>query len=293
MLKTFTGGNTRIYNAGFGGKTLNYIADNYTAIMAAFSNVKSALLVIDVNSANGTRTEYENGIRTGLERMIALLQADEIAVAVASPQPMFYYPADNGGLPAINSAGEFAIAVNVGKDICTKYNLPFVNLGEITNRVMESPYFTSDTFYGDRIHFGDGGHKFEGYELYGELIHPIIYYNGESKKFIPLESNRCELSAVSGISANLVSGYRSIVLGNNTRTDVLARYYIISKVPFKIGGVDISGWAYNCDTYIDGTLYTQGVPTLGDTVQAGTHEITIVPQTGKTVRYSGLIIDSE
>lgn len=292
MIQTFTGKSTRVYNGGFGGKTLNYIADNYAGIMAAFSNVKSALLVIDVNRANGTRVEYENGIRTGLERMIALLQADEIAIAIASPQPMFFYPADNGGLPAINSAGEFAIAVNIGKDICTKYNLPFINLGEITNRVMESPYFTSDTFYGDRIHFGDGGHKFEGYELYGELIHPIIIYDG-GKKMIRLESNQCELSANSGIQSQVVGGYRSIVLqATHTRTDVLARFYIINKVPCKFSGVAISGWAYNSDMYVDGALYTQGVPTAGATVQPGTHEITIKPEADKIVRFSGLIIES-
>lgn len=292
MIQTFTGKSTRVYNGGFGGKTLNYIADNYEGIMAAFSNVKSALLVIDVNSANGTRAEYENGIRTGLERMIALLQADGIAIAIASPQPVFFYPADNGGLPAINSAGEFAIAVNIGKDICTKYNLPFINLGEITNRVMESPYFTSDTFYGDRIHFGDGGHKFEGYELYGELIHPIIIYDG-GNKMIRLESNRCELPAVSGIQANTVRGYRSIVLqADHTRTDVLARFYIISLIPFRLGGVDISGWAYNSDMYVDGELYTEGTSAKGAVIQPGTHEVTIKPEAGKLVRFSGLTIES-
>ena len=292
MVRIFNGNSSfRVYNGGFGGKTLNYIADNYTAIMAAFSNVKSALLVIDANSASQTRADYETRTRSGLERMIALLQNDGIAVAVASPQPMFYYPADDGTLPAVNSAGEFAIAVNIGKDICEKYGIPFINLGGITNRVMESPYLKASDFYGDRIHFGDGGHKFEAYELYGELIHPIIYFDGK-KTYIPLESNKCELSASSGISASTIDGYRSIVLQNtHTRTDVLVRFYIISEVPFKVGGIDMS-FAYNADTYVDGVLYQEGVSTLGATIQAGTHEVTIKPEAGKIVRFSGLMIES-
>lgn len=291
MIRTFNGSSVRVYNAGFGGKTLNYIADNYSAIMAAFTDVKSALLVIDANSANGTRSEYAENIRLGLERMIALLKEDGIAIAIASPQPMFFYTADNNGLPAINSAGEFAIAVNIGKDICAKYNLPFINLGDITNKVMDSPYFTSSTFFGDRIHFGDGGHKFEAYELYGELIHPIIIYDG-GKKLIRVESNQCELSENSGISATVVNGYRSIVLqATHTRTDVLARFYIISKIPFKLGGVEMS-WAYNSDMYVDGVLYTEGVATMGEVIPAGTHEVTIKPEAEKIVRFSGLMIES-
>lgn len=291
MLNTFTGGARRVYNAGFGGKTLNYIADHYSDIMAAFSNVKSALLVIDVNSASGTRAEYASSIRTGMERMINLLQQDGIAVAIASPQPMFYYPADDGTLPALNSAGEFAIAVNIGKDICKKYDLPFINLGELTNKVMESPYLKSSDFYGDRIHFGDGGHKFEAYELYGELIHPIIYYDG-TDKLIGVESNRCELSEDSGISASTVGGYRSIVLtASNTRMDVLARFYIISNVPFKIKGVAVSGWTSYYDVFVDGTAYTSNTVEAGDEIPAGAHEITIKPTaTEHIVRFSGIIV---
>ena len=290
MIRTFNGSSVRVYNGGFGGKTLNYIANNYAAIMAAFDNVKSALVIIDVNSAGNTREEYANAVKTEVERLIKLLQDDGVAVAVASPQPMFFYPADNNGLPAINSAGEFAIAVNIGKDICDRHNIPFINLGEITNGVMESPYFTSNTFYGDRIHFGDGGHKLEAYELYGELIHPIIYFDG-AEKLIRLESNRCELSENSAIQSTVVGDYRSIVLqANHGRTDVLARFYIVSKVPFSLAGVEISGWAYNCDTYVDGDLYSEGVPTAGATIQPGAHEITIKPEVGKIVRFSGLIV---
>jgi hypothetical protein len=290
MIQTFNGSSVRVYNGGFGGKTLNYIVNNYSAIMAAFSDVKSALIVIDINSASDTREEYITRIKTGLEKLANLLINDGIAVAVASPQPMFFFPADHNGLPALNSAGEFALAVNVGKDICEKYELPFINLGELTNKVMRSPYFTSNTFFGDRIHFGDSGHKFEAYELYGELVHPIIYFDG-TEQLIRLESNQCELSENSGINDTVVGGYRSIVLQNtHTRTDVIARFYIISKIPFRVGGVEIEGYAYNSDTYVDGVLYTAGVPTAGGTIPAGTHEITIRPELGKIVRFSGLVV---
>lgn len=299
MLNTFTGGSARIYNAGFGGKTLNYIADNYGSIMSAFSNVKSALVIIDVNSAANSRADYIANIRRGLTRMIELLRASNIAVAIASPQPMFYYPADNNGLPAINSAGEYAIAVNIGKDICRKYDIPFIDLGQITNDVMSSPYLKTTDFFGDRIHFNEGGHKFEGYELYGELIHPIVMFE-TSPIFVGIESNRGELSANSGVNSSdaaNIGGYRSIVLqANHARTDVLHRIYAIAKAPFKLSGIIISGWASNYDVYVDGTLYMSSVKTEtysgSETISAGCHEITVKPKSGVIVRYSGLVFNA-
>ena len=292
MINTFTGGNTRVYNAGFGGQTLNYIVNNYFTIMSAFNNVKSALIVIDANSSAGTREHYEESIRSGLTDLIHLLQNDNIAVAVASPQPMFYFPADNSGLPAINSAGEFAIAVNIGKDICNEFDIPFINLGEITNNIMSSPYFKTTDFYGDRVHFGDGGHKFEGFELYGELIHPIVI-SESNPIFVNLDSNMGELSAISGIYSSNIDGYRSIVLfADNTRTDVLHRIYVIAKAPFRISGIPIEGWTAYYNVYVDGELYTSNTTDAGDDIAPGCHTITVTPTaTEHIVRYSGLIFD--
>lgn len=293
MLNTFTNGTTRIYNAGFGGKTLNYIVDNYYSIMSAFSDVKSALIIPDTNSAGATREQYETDIRNGLNNLINLLRQDNIAIAIASPQPMFYYPADNTGLPAINNAGVVAIAVNIAKDICEKENIPFIDLGGITNNIMSSPYFKTTDFYGDRLHFGDSGHKFEAYELYGQLIHPVVnleYF----PIFVNLDSDMGELSAVSGISSGNIDGYRSIILDNaHTRTDVLHRIYIIAKTPFAIEGVFINGWASYYDVYVDGVLYTSNTTDRGADITAGCHEITVKPTgTNHVVRYSGLFFES-
>lgn len=292
MINTFTGGSKRVYNAGFGGKTLNYIADNYANIMNAFSDVKSAILVIDANSASGTRAEYEEGIRTGLTRMFELLKADGISFAVMSPQPMFFYPADDGTLPAINSAGEYYIGVNIGKDLCIQYNVPFIDLGNKTNYMMDSPYLNSQYFLGDRIHFGDNGHRVEAYELYGELIHPILYFDG-SETYIGLQSNKGELSEASGISASFIGGYQSIVLqATNTRTDVLHRIYVLSRIPFTIKGITISGWTAYYDVLVDGETYTSNTVAKGDAIPAGWHEITVKPTAAEhVVRYSGLVFE--
>lgn len=292
MIRTFTGSQTkRVYNAGFGGKTLNYIADNYSNIMSAFDNVKSAIIVIDVNSASGTREEYINGIKTGITRLFNLLREDGISFAVMSPQPMFYYPSE-GELPAINSAGEYYIGVNIAKDLCNQYNVPFIDVAKHTNYMIDSPYLNSQYFLGDRIHFGDNGHRVEAYEIFGELIHPILYFDG-NETYIGLQSNKGELSSDSGISANFVGGYQSIVLSaSNTRTDVLHRIYVLAKSPFTIKGIEISGWTSYYDVFVDDVLYTSNTINKGDTINAGWHEITIKPTAiNHVVRYSGLIFE--
>ena len=155
---------------------------------------------------------------------------------------------------------------------------------------MSSPYFKTTDFFGDRIHFSDGGHKFEGYELYGELVHPIVMFE-DSQIFVNLESNMGELSSQSGISASSIDGNRSIILqATNTRTDVLHRIYVIAKAPFTLEGVVIAGWAIYYDVYVDGVLYTSNTTDKGAVVSAGCHEITVKPTgTGHIVRYSGLI----
>ena len=287
----------RIYNAGFSGKKIGYVIENFEAEFGSgtpYEDTKMIGISFGINDRVDTIAEYGTFVKD-LTTLANLCFDKGIQPFMLTCQCTC--ESANGVDPNRSEWENMAYANKAKYEVAKLLDLEILDVSKATAHFIEYSNKPLLQIMHDLCHFGDGGHEFESGFFFSEIVPRTIFVDGEmnigfttqgiKSDVVFADGNNTRLSILSSVQNGFkakVASVTGIFTGDIVLLD--AWVFIDGKKP-----LTLTSYCDNVNTthvLIDGvnTALTAKTQTLG-TLDLGLHHIVAKSGSSNTVEFYG------
>ena len=301
-LRAETGNNIlRIYNAGFSGKTVSWMLQNFDAEfgeLSAYSDAKMVGISFGINDKPKTDAAYisfKNNLTALCEKCLSYGMQPFLLTSQAGAENSSTLNRYESVIISYANRAKFEVAEEMGLEI--------IDVSKITGNFLNYSNHSIQSILYDYCHFGDYGHAFEGGMFFREFIPRTITVDGKSK--IGFETQGITSALEWGdTSTKQVAMLATPYNGFKTKTNVSNRSssedIVVMDVWLFVDGkspLALTGYCETSDTIhaiVDSTdiSFTSTEQDLG-TLDIGLHHVVIMSGNSTNISFYGLKTSEE